>query len=115
MTGMTGKIRLATITRITRMTKCFHSSGLHVPALMAENTYIGCLKNLPIYGAAYKDFKLVSLSKQLKSIPFTQPSTQIQCMRGSFQITHVLTLCKVMCCQAKNGVQQMHSFLILLL
>ena len=84
MTGMTGKIRPAAITRITRKTKCFHSSGLHVPTLMAENTSIGCLKNLPIYGAAYKDFKPVTLSKQLKSIPFTQPSMQIQCMRGRF-------------------------------
>ena len=111
---MKGKIRLAAITRITRMSKCFHSSGLHVPALLEENTYIGGLKNLPIHGTAYKDFKPVSLSKQLERIPFTQPSMQRQCMRGRFQITHALTLCKfVMYCHAKNVVQQMHSFLIL--
>ena len=44
MTGMTGKIRLAAMTRITRMTKCFYSSGLHVPTLLEQNTYTGCTK-----------------------------------------------------------------------
>ena len=57
-------------------------------------------KNLPIQGVAYKDFKPVSLSKQLKSIPFTQPGLQIQCMRGRFQITHVLSSQK---CSSTNA------------
>ena len=77
MTWMTGKIRLAAITRITRMSKCFHSSGLHVPALLEENTYIGGLKNLPIHGSANKDFKPVSLSKQLKSIHTAQSANTV--------------------------------------
>ena len=77
---MTGKIRLAAITRITRMSKCF-------PALLEENTYIGGLKNLPIHGTANKDFKPVSLSKQLKSIHTAQSANTVH--EGRFQITHV--------------------------
>ena len=112
MTGVNGNIRLAAITRITRMTKCFHSSGLHVPTLLEENTYIGCLKNLPIHGAAYKDFKPVSLSKQLKSIPFTQPSMQIQCMRGRFQITRFYTMqiCDVLSSQKCGSANAQFSY-----
>ena len=112
VTGMTGKIRLAAITRITRMSKCFHSSGLHVPALLEENTYIGGLKNLPIHGTAYKDFKPVSLSRQLKSIPFTQPSMQIQCMRGRFQITRfdTMQICDVLSSQKCSSANAQFSY-----